>query len=585
MKQIESAGRKPDSAIHRPCHTSNGKQTSYYELGKVKKCFQKLFKITFSRKNKYFGILLLPVVLIIWFTNKLRLEANGMAGKVLEGKRSISEYLLICITTEMAQYFLSSYLRVMYSILYTAAQKESLKDYLFMGMRSFKQLSVGDLSLRNYEKGSTVPKIIMSVIQDFYQSILLLVQALIKYYSISTILFSLILVISVVHLLIIILSTKRLSKLQQDYALSKIEISSVVTNEARNFEIMKAFDLQKSSFQRVDRVNKKRSTSKTQLSMFTSKLDFIIKTTGILSFIFVCVFTWKQMVNESLLASMLMLRMVHKTLESLFKAFLDINDTFFTFYLLEIATDSCAIQNSVEKLEFGAAIGAGIYDGAEMGMQEEARCLLYGNVNGSGLSLVVNDGEKVGIVCQNKSLQTRLLNVLAGIEAPEGGERVKIAYEKQEVALVTQEELIVEGSVMKNLRYGSRRSEEEVVEECKRYGVHGDFMNLEDGYGKYTKSGGLDLSGGQKQRVNILRGVLSGAKMLMFDECFSKINVSDRKRIIKTILGEDRTVLMAVPCSSFFGKFDKLVLLSDDRMCVGTYDELGHDLVASFAKK
>ena len=72
-------------------------------------------------------------------------------------------------------------------------------------------------------------------------------------------------------------------------------------------------------------------------------------------------------------------------------------------------------------------------------------------------------------------------------------------------------------SVLENIRIGRpNATENEVIDICKKCGIHDFIMNLENGYNTIVGDSGSHLSGGERQRIAIARAVLLVKQFLGF---------------------------------------------------------------------
>ena len=76
------------------------------------------------------------------------------------------------------------------------------------------------------------------------------------------------------------------------------------------------------------------------------------------------------------------------------------------------------------------------------------------------------------------------------------------------------------------------------------------------------------MSGGQKQRLAIARGLIKGAKIILFDEATSAIDNITQEKIKNTIdeLGGNHTVLLIAHRISTIVDADRIVFIDDGRI-------------------
>ncbi|GFH11909.1 ABC family transporter: mitochondrial ATM1-like protein, partial [Haematococcus lacustris] len=93
------------------------------------------------------------------------------------------------------------------------------------------------------------------------------------------------------------------------------------------------------------------------------------------------------------------------------------------------------------------------------------------------------------------------------------------------VAVVPQDTMLFNDTIMQNIRYGRpESSEEEVVAAAKLAHLHDAVVRMPNAYSTVVGERGLKLSGGEKQRVAIARAFLRQPRLLICDEIMASLN-------------------------------------------------------------
>lgn len=203
------------------------------------------------------------------------------------------------------------------------------------------------------------------------------------------------------------------------------------------------------------------------------------------------------------------------------------------------------------------------------------------------LQLVIESGEKVGLVGPSGGGKTTLTRLLLRFEDIDKGEilidRQNIAEVTQEslrasVAYVPQEPLLFHRSVSENIAYGAPgASPEQVINAAKAARADGFIRRLSNGYDTIVGERGVKLSGGQRQRIAIARAILKDAPILILDEATSALDSQSEKLIQNALweLMQDKTVLVIAHRLSTIQQMDRILVLDAGKIIEqGTHREL-----------
>ena len=143
---------------------------------------------------------------------------------------------------------------------------------------------------------------------------------------------------------------------------------------------------------------------------------------------------------------------------------------------------------------------------------------------------------------------------------------------------VSQEAILFNDTVDKNIRFGlEHKTDEEVMEASKIANAHDFIMNLENGYQTNVGERGSKLSGGQKQRITIARAILKNAPILILDEATSALDTESERLVQDAIekLLKNRTAIVIAHRLSTIKDADQIYVIDDGEIIEhGTHDEL-----------
>jgi len=204
----------------------------------------------------------------------------------------------------------------------------------------------------------------------------------------------------------------------------------------------------------------------------------------------------------------------------------------------------------------------------------------YGDVTAlDGVSLDVEQGERVAVVGPNGSGKSTLFKVIAGVIQPQRGgvtlfgsaprQHICVAYVPQRSLVdwsfpVNVQDVVMMGRVgrLGLLRWPTRR-DQEMVRDCLEMVDATDLARRQIG----------ELSGGQQQRVFIARALAQQAEVVLLDEPMTGLDVAAQKGILAildklrelrvTVLLSTHDLNQAAEC------FDRVLLLNKSVFAYG----------------
>ena len=131
------------------------------------------------------------------------------------------------------------------------------------------------------------------------------------------------------------------------------------------------------------------------------------------------------------------------------------------------------------------------------------------------------------------------------------------------LGIVTQQSILFNDSVLNNISFGLKATEEEIVNAAKIANAHEFISELENGYQTNIGDGGGKLSGGQKQRLSIARAVLKNPDILVLDEATSALDTESEKLVQEALenLMRNRTSIVVAHRLSTIQHADEILVL------------------------
>lgn len=189
----------------------------------------------------------------------------------------------------------------------------------------------------------------------------------------------------------------------------------------------------------------------------------------------------------------------------------------------------------------------------------------------------------VGASGSGKSTLVRLIagQLDGGEEAIFWGDNAYSTYKKQSITenmiRISHDAHVFEKTVRRNLLMGKKTAtDEDLIAALKTVRLY-DEIAPRGGLDLEIKSGGSNLSGGQKQRLVLARAILRDAKVYVFDEATSNIDIGSEAVILQVMkdLAKDHIVIL-VSHRLYAGKDAKRIYVLDDGKIIqeGTFEQL-----------
>lgn len=143
------------------------------------------------------------------------------------------------------------------------------------------------------------------------------------------------------------------------------------------------------------------------------------------------------------------------------------------------------------------------------------------------LSLCIEDGENIAIMGSSGCGKTTLLNILAGLLEPDGGEVIGLS-EKRISFIFQEDRLAANFTVYRNIKLASEKgtSKKAIAENLEKTGLGKSLIGA-----KVSA-----LSGGMKRRVSIIRAILADSDIVLADEPTKGLDEENRALVMNYIL-------------------------------------------------
>ena len=203
------------------------------------------------------------------------------------------------------------------------------------------------------------------------------------------------------------------------------------------------------------------------------------------------------------------------------------------------------------------------------------------------LNLRIPAGTTVALVGPSGGGKSTLVNLLPRIYEADSGQilldgteikEVTLASLRTQFALVTQDVVLFNDSIARNIAYGRDDiPKQEMMEAAQAADLTAFIESLPLGIDTIVGDRGIRVSGGQRQRIAIARAILKNAPILILDEATSALDTQSEASVQDAIerLRKGRTTLVVAHRLSTVVSADQIVVLDEGRIVQqGTHNQL-----------
>jgi subfamily B ATP-binding cassette protein MsbA len=205
------------------------------------------------------------------------------------------------------------------------------------------------------------------------------------------------------------------------------------------------------------------------------------------------------------------------------------------------------------------------------------------------ISLKIKKGEKIALVGKSGGGKTTLINLLPRFYESIDGDifldnmnikNICISDLRKQFSLVTQDTLLFNDTIKKNILYGSQNQNitNTKLDKVLIQSNAKEFVKkLPKGIDNFVGDRGVKLSGGQKQRISIARAIVKNAPILLLDEATSALDSESEKFVQKALdnLMKNKTCIVIAHRLSTVINADMIYVIDEGKIIeAGSHSDL-----------
>jgi len=482
-----------------------------------------------------------------------------------ENTHIVYKLLIYGIFAALFEYFPIFLAAYIVQDIYTDCYRDVFFEYISLDYNVFHEVSPGDLEGRINRKCKAIGDAIDVVIPTLMSSTIFIVIAMVKIVSFGSENALLFLTIPLLYISTTVFLTSKRNIIRGKYNVAKNKSVKKLSDILNNYEVVKSFGLEERESSVFHSTLNDRVVQGTRYSCSENIITFIQKLCSLAPHAMILYLSLNNMTFMDAITLNGLHAILKERMTEFAREFVELYENYYDYSSSTYEKEE-DMPEQVDIEGFGDRI---VFDG--VGVNRGEKTIL------EKVSFELKKGEKLAIAGPNGAGKSTLINALLRfleysgkilIDGVEMNEYKRKSIRKL-IAYVPQDNCVIDGTVLRNLRYGDWSvSLEKVKEICMKYGTHEVFSSLEGGYFKQSGQQGCELSVGQKQYMSLMRAIIKDSPIFILDEATSDVDQKTEAELIDYIMSvlSDRTIIMIVHNHELLKKFDKVLFLSGGTM-------------------
>lgn len=451
----------------------------------------------------------------------------------------------------------------------------------------FDKTTVGDILSRVTNDVDNIGFTMTESLSSIVGSTTLLVGSLIMMFYTNWILAITAILSTIIGLVFVVVIIVKSQKYFNEVQKSLGNINGHIEEVFSGHNVIKAYNAEEEMNEKFDKINDHLFECGRKSQFLSGLMHPLMGFTGNFGYVVVCVVGSILVLNKTIdfgviVAFMMYIKFFTRPLMQIAQSFTGIQSATAASERVFEFLEETPMDNEKEltnKLELSSVKGNLEFKNVKFGYNKDKVII-------KNFSATAKSGQKIAIVGPTGAGKTTIVNLLMKFYNIDSGDIVIDGHSIKELTrenvhdlftMVLQDTWIFEGTIKENIRYNNKDiTDEEIVEACKKVGLHHLIKTLPKGYDTVLTDAD-NLSAGEKQLLTIARAMISKKPYLILDEATSSVDTRTEELVQKAMdkLSIDKTSFIIAHRLSTIRNADKILVINDGNIIEqGTHDEL-----------
>ena len=513
---------------------------------------------------------------------------NIMTGIPLDEVKSITIVLIIIYVLSALFGYLEGFIMTTVTARFQKKMRDDIsKKINILPLSYFDKTTVGDILSRVTNDVDNIGFTMTQSLSSIVGSTTLLIGSLIMMFITNWLLAITAILSTIVGLVFVVIIIMRSQKYFNEVQKSLGSINGHIEEVFSGHNVIKAYNAEEEMNEKFDKINKHLFECGRKSQFLSGLMHPLMGFTGNFGYVIVCIVGSILVINKTIdfgviIAFMMYIKFFTRPLMQIAESLTGIQSAAAAservFNFLD-STEMSDEKNLTDKLDISNVKGNLEFKNVHFGYDEHKEII-------HGFSIKASSGQKIAIVGPTGAGKTTIVNLLMKFYPLNSGDIIIDGHSINNITrenvhdlftMVLQDTCIFEGTIKDNIRYNNKNiSDEEIIDACKKVGLHHLIKTLPDGYDTQLTDSD-NLSAGEKQLLTIARAMISNKPFLILDEATSNVDTRTEELVAKAMdkLAVGKTSFIIAHRLSTIRNADRILVMNNGKIVEqGTHDEL-----------